>query len=186
MPEDEIDGFCFAEDNPPYAIVINKNIASARKIFTLFHELAHIIRHQSGICLTELTAEEKSVEFECNDFAGKFLVPDSEVVPIVGMEDLAAIAGEYRVSREVYLRRNLERELISREEFFNMLNEIRKTPKTPYQKPAGHVSPLIKSKSSRGNKFYELVINAVCENKIDYLSASDALGLGYSYIAAYE
>ncbi|MBU0713691.1 XRE family transcriptional regulator [bacterium] len=186
MPQSEVDGFCYAEDDPPYAIVINKNIAHARKIFTLFHELAHIIRHQSGICQAEVSADEQGIEFECNDFAGKFLVPDSEIIQIAGLEELTTIAREYNVSREVYLRRNLERELISRTDFFSLLEDVRKVPKTPSSKKTGYASPLIKSKSTRGNKFYNLVINAVCENKIDYLSASDVLGLGYSYIAAHE
>lgn len=186
MPDNEVDGFSYAEHQPPYAIVINKNIPAVRKIFTLFHELAHIFRHQSGICQTDQDHFEKKIELECNEFAGKFLVPDSAVVPITGMDDLTTIANEYRISREVYLRRNLERQLISRDDFFNLLNEIREIPIPPRRKPRGYPTPPNSSKSTRGKKFFDLVLNAVCENKIDYLSASDALGLGYSYIAAYE
>lgn len=186
MPDNEVDGFSYAEHQPPYAIVINKNIPAVRKIFTLFHELAHIFRHQSGICQTEQDHFEKSIELECNEFAGKFLVPDPEVQPITNIEEITTFARQYHVSREVYLRRNLERQLISRDDFFTLLSEIREIPIPPRRKPKGYPTPPNSSKSTRGKKFFDLVLNAVCENKIDYLSASDALGLGYSYIAAYE
>lgn len=186
MPEEEIDGFCFAEGKPPYAIVINKNIASARKIFTIFHEFAHIVRHQSGICQTEIYNDERDFEFECNTFAGKFLIPDNDVKPFSDMQTLTTFARKYHVSREVYLRRNLEQKLISSNLFFTYLKEIRETPTPLRRKPTGYVSPEKLSKSTRGDKFFNTVINAVCENRIDYLSASDALGLGYSYIATHE
>ncbi|GEM_PF-668304 len=187
MPEKEVDGFCYADENPPYAIVINKNKKAPRKIFTIFHELAHIIRHQSGICLTEFSAEDHGNELECNYFAGKFLVPDNEVVPISNMEELSTIAHKYKVSREVYLRRNLERDFISRSEFFKILGELRELPIPPKKTDKEiRILPPVASKSTRGEKFYNLILNAVYNNEIDYFSASDALGLGFSYIAANE
>jgi Zn-dependent peptidase ImmA (M78 family) len=187
MPVGEVDGFCYAGDNPPYAIVINKNIAASRKIFTLFHELAHIFKHQSGICLTEFSAEGHDTEFECNNFAGKFLVPDNEVVPISNMEELSTIAHKYKVSREVYLRRNLERNFINKSEFFRILHELRELT-IPPKKIGGKIRilPPVTSKNTRGEKFYNLILNAAYNNQIDYFSASDALGMGYSYIVANE
>lgn len=186
MPEEEIDGFCYADDNPPYAIVVNKNLPDVRKIFTIFHELAHLLRCQQGICQTSPGHFDHSEEYICNEFAGKLLVPDTDVLPIANMEELTAFARQYHVSREVYLRRNLERQLISRSEFFSILSEIREASSPTRRKSTGYASPENISKSTRGKKFYDLVLNAVYENKIDYLSASDALGLGYSYIAAHE
>ncbi len=187
MPEGEVDGFCYAGDNPPYTIVINKKLAASRKIFTVFHELAHIIRHQSGICITEFSTEEYGSELECNDFAGKFLVPDDEVVPISNIDELSTIAYKYKVSREVYLRRNLERNFISKSEFFIILDELKGLPIPPKKTYKEiRILPPVASKSTRGERFYNLVLNAVYENKIDYFSASDALGIGFSYITSNE
>lgn len=187
LPEKELDGFCYALDKPPYAIVINSSTAKPRKIFTLFHELAHIFKHQSGICLPDIASDKQDVEFECNEFAGKFLIPDTSVFPIDNLQDLAEVAKRFKVSREVYLRRNLERKFIKEREFFGFLKNLKE------QKPAQKKQPkeikiarTVLSKSSRGEKFYTLVLDAVYANKIDYTTASDVLGLNFNHIAKNE
>jgi Zn-dependent peptidase ImmA (M78 family)/transcriptional regulator with XRE-family HTH domain len=177
MPEHEIDAFCYAEDHPPYAIIINSATFTPRKIFSLFHELTHIVRHESGICITEIANEKVlGIELQCNDFAGKFLIPDSYVYPINDIDQLKELARQFKVSREVYLRRNLERGFVTGKEFFSLLKQVREQT-LPKRKTSGPVKPEIKSKSSRGNMFYNLVIDAVSKNKIDYTTAVDALGL---------
>src|SRR5262249_6804228 len=51
-------------------------------IFTLFHELAHLLFHTSGIDLLtddfiqRLPADERRIEIICNRFAAEFLVPE--------------------------------------------------------------------------------------------------------------
>ena len=179
MPVGELDGFSYAF-KPPYAIVINSsNNLPQRKIFTLFHELAHILKHQSGICFTDLYRENQlKLEYECNDFAGKFLVPDNNVYPIDSVEELTRLSQIYKVSREVYLRRSFENELISPKEFFNHLKTIRETLKTPKAKKEGFaVSPSATSKSQRGETFYNLVVDATYSNRIDFSTATEALSL---------
>lgn len=188
MPEKEIDGFCYANDKPPYAIIVNKKHAACKKIFTIFHELRHIFQNQSGICLPESTSNVQGDELVCNSFAGKFLVPDSEVSPVADITDLTQLARQFKISREVYLRRSFERRLIGKSDFFRLLKEIKESP-IPKKKPNSkkmRIKPTVLSKSTRGEKFYNLILDAVYRDKIDYLSASEALGMGYSYIAANE
>lgn len=188
MPEEEIDGFCYAEEKPPYAIVVNKSQASCRKIFTIFHELRHIFGNQSGICLPEIEKKVQGDELICNNFAGEFLVPDQEVLPVANMSIIFQYARQFKVSREVYLHRSYERHLIGKSDFFRLLKEIRESP-VPKKKPNTkeiRIRPTLLSKSTRGEKFYNLILDAVYSDKIDYLSASDALGMGYSHIAANE
>ena len=176
-----------ATDNPPYAIVINSNTAKPRKIFTLFHELAHIFKHQSGICLPDIASDKQDAEFECNDFAGKFLIPDSFVFPIDNLKDLAEVAKRFKVSREVYLRRNFERKFIKEREFFGFLKKLKEQPPVlKKQKEEIKIARTILSKSTRGEKFYSLILEAVYNNKIDFTTASDVLGLNFNHIAKNE
>lgn len=186
MPENEMDGFSYAFDKLPYAIVINSNSNNLpqRKIFTLFHELGHILKHQSGICFTDLYRENQlKTEYECNDFAGKVLVPDNCVYPIGSKEELAKLSRMFHVSREVYLRRIFENELLSKKEFFNYLKEIRKTNGIPKKKKDGFaINPAIISKSQRGETFYNLVVDAAYNNRIDFSTAADALNLKINHI----
>lgn len=187
LPVKELDGFCYALEKPPYAIVINSGTVPPRKIFTLFHELAHIFKHQSGICLPDIASEKQDAEFECNEFAGKFLVPDTSVFPIDNLKDLIEVARRFKVSREVYLRRNFERKFIKERDFFGFLRKLKEQPATPpKEKKEIKIARTVLSKSTRGEKFYDLVLEAVYTNKIDFTTASDVLGLNFNHIAKNE
>ena len=70
MPLDEVQGFCLT-DSLPYVIVTNSNHPYTGRIFTLFHELAHIINKQSAICLVDGVKKEQKEEWLSNSFAGK-------------------------------------------------------------------------------------------------------------------
>lgn len=178
MPMDEAQGFSIS-DKIPNAIVINKNHAYTGRIFSIFHELAHIFRHESGICDQDWTNDELNKELECNEFSAKFLVPDEYVYSVSDFEELKNYAKTFNVSKDVYLRRNFHLNLISKNTFFNLLEEIKKQP---HRERGGIVRPTVKSKSLRGEMFYNLIIDAVYNNRIDFNTASDALGLAYRYI----
>ncbi|MGA2298964.1 MAG: ImmA/IrrE family metallo-endopeptidase [FCB group bacterium] len=187
MPKEELDGFCYAEETPPYAIVINSNTVKSRKIFTLFHELGHIFKHKSGICLPDITLDNNDIEFECNNFSGKFLIPDSIVFPINNIKDLGILANRFKVSREVYLRRNLERDFIIKKDFFGILKNLKEQPPpTKKEKKDIRIKRTILSKASRGETFFNLILEAVYTNKIDYITASDVLGLNFKHIEKNE
>jgi len=179
MPSDEVQAFCYGE-GPPFSIVLNSNDSHSRRIFSLFHELAHIFRYQSGICFPDDVDKNDSLELACNEFAGKFLVPD-EVVPVATtLELLSSYADDFKVSREVILIRNLERELITRKRFSQLWNEVRKQPREKAK--GGPVTPINKSKSARGEMFFNLIMSAMNANKIDYNTTSDVLGLRLNYL----
>ena len=160
MPENELDGFSFICEDPPYAIVINSStLVPQRKIFTLFHELSHVIKHEPGICLPDIIREKKDFEFLCNEFAGKFLIPDEYVYPFRDVGDLRKIASLFKVSSEVILRRNIERNFINKKDFFGYLKQLKSiSPKVKKRKEFGSVDSLNISKSYRGNKFFSLVL----------------------------
>lgn len=109
-------------------IVINNSTAPSRQIFTLFHELAHLLLHESGVTKKDdrfvetLSGDARRVEVFCNQFAAEFLVPKEEFSNAVrqfGTSDqaVADLASQYNVSREVVLRRMLEMGLISSQRY---------------------------------------------------------------------
>ena len=117
--EKEVSGFCLYD--PVFPIIyINNSTAAARQVFTLFHELAHILLHISGVTklddeyINVLADEEKRIELFCNRFAAEVLVPEEDFQIRVGqlppdldlVNDLAQV---YKVSRETVLRRFLDR-----------------------------------------------------------------------------
>lgn len=77
-----VSGFCVHDAVFPL-IVINNSTSFARQIFTLFHELAHILFGVSSMTvvdpdlITRLSPSNKRLEIACNQFAAEVLVPDA-------------------------------------------------------------------------------------------------------------
>jgi len=110
-----VSGFCLRDDEFP-VILVNNSTPHTRQIFTLFHELGHLLHGVSSITTTDLgfidrlSGEAKAIEVRCNQFAAEFLVPERSFPwNLVDTRDLgqtcSRIADIYSVSREVILRR---------------------------------------------------------------------------------
>lgn len=102
-------GFCLTDKEFPI-IYVNNSSAKTRQIFTLFHELAHLLFETSGIdSIDEMPTRSESaerIEVVCNAFAAEFLLPERVFRNARG--DLAAtvqtaelLAARYHVSRRV-------------------------------------------------------------------------------------
>lgn len=172
MPMDEIQGCSFNGDYP-FAIVTNSNHSYTGRIFTIFHELAHILRHQSSMCLFERATENQKEEWECNVFAGNFLAPQNLIEQTDDLRTISQYASKLKISREVYLRRLKEENKISDMKFFKLLDQIQSTYKTT-KKKGGFVKPEVKSRASRGETFFNLILEAMYKNQISYTKASNA------------
>jgi Zn-dependent peptidase ImmA (M78 family)/transcriptional regulator with XRE-family HTH domain len=118
-----LSGFCLVHDQYPIIMVNNSN-SFTRQIFTLLHELAHILYGVNGITdadesyLKFMEKNERRIEAQCNRFAAEVLIPakrfESEIPFLKGEGNTAIsdLANKYSVSREVILRRMLDFNLI--------------------------------------------------------------------------
>ncbi len=120
-------GFCLYDDEFPI-IYANNSTAKTRQIFTLFHELAHLLYHTSGVDkfrddhIHALDGDAKRIEILCNRFAAQLLVPaDAFSGEFAGLEasreTAAMLASRFHVSREVIYRIFLDRGLIDQTEY---------------------------------------------------------------------
>lgn len=175
IPVEELQGFCMS-DSLPYIIVTNSNHSYTGRIFTIFHELAHILRHQSGMCLVDKVEQNQKEEWACNSFAGNFLAPLNTIIPTDDLKEIGTYSRKLKVSREVYLRRLKEEGLLPDVKFYSLLDEIKATYKKK-EKSKGFVLPEVKSRASRGETFYNIVFEALGTNRINYTDAAHALGL---------
>lgn len=125
----EYSGFCLYDRTFPI-IYVNNSAAKTRQIFTLFHELAHLLYHTSGIdtlsdsYVASLPEKSKQIEILCNRFAAQFLVPDAQYeTAMAGLEateeTAAVLAARFHVSREVIFRKFLDRGLIDQSEYLD-------------------------------------------------------------------
>jgi Zn-dependent peptidase ImmA (M78 family)/transcriptional regulator with XRE-family HTH domain len=181
MPREEIQGFSYSEE-APYCIVVNNNQAApTSKVFTLIHELAHILKHQSSLCYPEKIEETQKLEFECNTFAGNLLIPASVIKPSLSSETIYKEARKLKVSSEAYLRRLKHLNLINNNNFFGLLEEIR-FKVTPSQRSfVPHLTQLQKSINSRGKHLFDTVVEAAKYRKISYSNAAEVLGIKINY-----
>ena len=78
LEENEASGFAFWAEELPF-IVVNSKDAYPRRTFSLLHELAHLMLHQSGVSDLELDAprpaDDQRVEAFCNQVAAAALMP---------------------------------------------------------------------------------------------------------------
>ncbi len=114
-----LSGFCLVHDQYPIIMVNNSN-SFTRQIFTLMHELGHILYGVNGITdvdeyyLEFFEKNEQIIEIKCNQFAAEVLVPARQFEAEIqffqkeGEEAIPVLANKYSVSREVILRRLLD------------------------------------------------------------------------------
>lgn len=128
--DDSFSGFCLYDKDFP-VIYINNTMSFSRQIFTLFHELYHLLLRTSGIDKTKddylerLADNKKRLEVKCNSFAGKFLVPDNDFITQIknyeiNEELVEKLSKEYSVSKEVIWRKLLDLGKISKELYTSM------------------------------------------------------------------
>lgn len=181
MNQFEVQGFSYS-DSFPYCIAINNAYAPTSRTFTLFHELSHVMKSQSGLCKPHDTyfKREDSVEYGCNTFAGSLLVPSKEVIPANDKDTIFEYATRFKISSEVYLRRLFTLGYVSETEFFDLLDQIRKSviPVVPHYPKY----PVTKAINSRGVALFNSTVDAMNKREISYSLASDILGLKVNYL----
>jgi Zn-dependent peptidase ImmA (M78 family) len=128
--QSDISGFCLRHAEFP-VIMINNSTTKTRQIFSLLHELAHLLADRSGISsfdeskIESLTPHERGIEVFCNAVAAEVLVPMADFraqiarLPAKVEADaaglFATLASRYHVSRAVVLRRLLDDNRVSRD-----------------------------------------------------------------------
>ena len=125
----DISGFCLYDDEFPI-IFINNSYSFTRQVFTLFHEVFHLMAKTSGLDIyndlalnTHVTGYNKKIEMFCNKFASVFLVPNEDFSIVYRNinphddNDIQRLANRYSVSREVILRKLLDRGEIDNKEY---------------------------------------------------------------------
>lgn len=122
---EDFSGFCLYDDAFPI-IYLNNSCAKTRQTFSIFHELAHLLFHTSGIdkiedgYISRLASDAQRIEILCNRFASRFLLPvQAFETAVAGRQVNEALAHElaarFHVSREVVYRRFLEQRSITQE-----------------------------------------------------------------------
>ena len=128
--DDPILGFSVYHDS--YPIVVIKKESEQRQLFTLMHELAHLIIHKASWVDDEDDLHSYSAqEQEASSLAGRVLVPDAVLESVRDQDKpssvteydnwLAKLRDMYGVSGEVILRRLLDSDRLPQEHYTEYL-----------------------------------------------------------------
>lgn len=196
-------GFSLTDSEFP-VIVLNSADAVNSRIFTIFHELCHILFNTGGIFndinIDSLSGDAKRIEIFCNAFAGAFLVPEHDLINEGAIKNvrtpqkwddatLIKLSKKYKVSGEVILRRLLDLNLTTNSFYQDKRAEWEDNFKK-YQKAKKSnkviVLPSTKCISEKGRGFVSSVLSNHKTGKITYRDVMNYLGVSMSWVPKVE
>ncbi len=167
---DEFRGFVLYDDIAP-VVFINNNDAISAKIFTLIHEVVHILIGQSAsFDLRYLRSADNQVEKFCDRCAAEFLVPEKDIKSVYSkIKDLEELAKHFKVSQIVILRRLLDVSLIEQVEFLVQLEKLYAKEIKKSKGYGGDIYLTIHNRLSK--RFLHIIYSAVENNTILFRDA---------------
>jgi len=193
--DDECSGFCLYDNVFPI-IYINNSQAKIRQIFTLFHELAHLLFRTGGIDLRHddfvqrMRGPNKRVEVFCNKFAGEFLVPTEDIKPQIRNQTiddnlLTRLARKYSISREVILRKCLDLNYITKA-FYEVKVKYWNEERLTRGKAGPGGNPYYTKGAYLGSYYIETAFGKYYQGAISKPQLADYLGMKEVHVSTFE
>ncbi len=193
--DEESSGFCLYDEVFP-VIYLNNSQAKIRQIFTLFHELAHLLFKTGGIDLRHddfiqrMRGPNKHIEVFCNKFAGEFLVPTEDIKPRIrnhAIDDnfIMGLAKKYSVSREVILRKCLDLKHITNAFYEAKVKEWKEERLTRGTSSPGGDYYLTQG-AYLGPHYIETVFGKYYQGVISKIQLADYLGMKEIHVSTFE
>jgi Zn-dependent peptidase ImmA (M78 family) len=179
---EEFRGFVLADEYAPLAFV-NGADGKAAQMFTLAHELAHILVGSSAsFDLREMQPADDPTEKACNSVAAEFLVPEQHMRQAWSSVEgesrpFETLARRFKVSAIVAARRALDLDLIDKTAFLGFYGEYRR------QERRGRSSrtqggDFYRDQDLRvGRRFAATVVRAAQNQELLYSEAFELTGL---------
>ena len=195
----DISGFCLMDADLP-VVYLNNSTTKTRQIFSLLHELAHLLLNMNGLSkfdaayIEQLPSSQGKIERFCNAIAAEVLIPaqdfavQTEQFPAnaeqAEEERFAALANRYGVSREVILRRFLDQNRVSQAFYESKAKywaaQMQKAQKSGrgnyYRNQGAYIS----------DRFAKEVVSRHYRHQISLEQAADLLGIKPKSYAEFE
>lgn len=201
---DEMRGFSISS-GAPSVVVLNALDKPRGQIFTLLHELAHLMLREGGLCdlLEQESGQTGEIEAWCNGVAAAALMPRDEfladeVVTPTGIREweddvLDALARRYVVSQEAVLRRlvTLRRAswkfyLERRRAYLRIYARDRDEERERRRRQKGGPPPHRMAIRDRGKPYVRAVLDAYDRDLVTASTASRLLSLKLKHFGALE
>ena len=183
LKTEEFRGFTLCDPVAPL-IFVNGRDSNSAQMFTLMHELAHVLLGSTGLSDLGLRMKETNNQSEiwCNQFAAEFLVPAKELreqlIENTKIEEMLTYYSKYfKVSNLVILRRLRDLNVISRSEFNEHWEKelmLQKRKKSESKSGGNFINITLKRV---GKKFAYALIASTLEGQTLYRDAFKMLGI---------
>ena len=203
----EASGFAYWAPKLPL-IAVNRKDATGRRLFSLLHELAHLMIHQSGVSDLDdgrRQVSDQRVEVFCNKVAAAALMPRLQFLSqsIIGNapsgrrewldEEIGALAKTFGVSREAVVRRllTLERptEAFYRQKRAQYLQEFAASQARKRQQENKKSIPRnmpLETVSSIGRPLIRLLLSQYHSRQLSLSEVSGFLGVKVRHLSGIE
>jgi len=193
LTQDKLRGFSIVDEEIPIIGIKRGGEKPTSKIFTLFHELGHVILNTGGLCdLSIKTVSE--IEKWCNAFAAEILVPTAELLSnqivenyrfaknkIWAKKDLIKLSSIFHVGPLAILRSLLNNKLTT-SKYYNEKHEVWNKSSFGFSKNPEGRNIAKETIREKGRSYISLAFSAYDKNRIDIKDLSDFLGIKLSYI----
>ena len=199
---DEMRGLSISYDICPVIGINNRDFERA-KVFSLFHEVAHLVRRSSSLCTIDFDERNDEEEKICDRIAAATLLPRDEITSVArviyGRHNewstycLQDIGDKFGVSSLVVLRRLYDIGIIERDLYFNIYDTVRndfeKNRELIEQNRRGKNIPVyyyVKYLNQQGFLFPKVVLNAHANGKITYGEMCRTLSVNSKHVGDIE
>jgi len=194
--QEDISGFCLMDEHLP-VVYLNNSTSKTRQIFSLLHELAHLLIGMNGLSkfdtryIDRLPQAEKKIEQFCNAIAAEILIPGADFLQQVELfpaaieqaseELFSTLAARYGVSREAVLRRFLDQGRVSKAFY-----EDKAKFWTAQKAKSGGGSWYLNQGAYLSDRFAKEVVSRHYRHQITLEQAADFLGVKPKLFAGLE
>lgn len=187
----EYSGLVLYDDYAPF-ILLNPQDSPARRIFTLIHELAHLLLDNrdglSKIDFRHEVANYDPLETLCNRVASRVLISDDFITGQWREEDdieeqISALAKKLKVSHSAIAVRLREQNQISQSTLDELLAYYRKLYNRSQKSSGGRSLPDKQALDRCGKLFTRSVLDAYEQGNINAIEIYDLLGVKLKHLA---
>lgn len=178
----------FSVHNDVSVIILNESDIREVKLFSLLHELCHLLKKEDGICSIDIEKDKKvsPEESYCDEFAANILLPISELKsrisePIISLNQVNKLAKSFGVSNLVIAIKLKEANIITSRVF----GGFRKLLKSSDKKGFGRRN----WENTYVNRTSRLVlsnlVNSYKKGDLTYASLASITGIKDKYLQKY-
>lgn len=172
----EVRGYAINDPYAPLIFICSDDPTTEGKIFTLMHEMAHILLEKEGVSGDCLDIE---IEYQCNEIAGEVLMPTSDFLQKwergkTYQYNIQKLRVDFGVSALAVATKAWLKELITSQEYYQYKSEIQTQFKSQttnrggnyYTNLASRISPL----------FAKVIATSVINGQETYREATKLIG----------